>query len=256
MPIVTFTSDFGSKDYYAAIFKGAILKTNPQLNIIDICNNVKTYDIVQGAFILKNAYASFPEGTIHLVSVNDFPSAKPCFIALRHQGHYFIGPDNGIFSLMFEAIPKDIYELEYLPETPSMLKEVYARAIGHIVNGLPFNEIGIPLDEIERRISIQAITSNDGIKGTIIHIDNYENLILNIDQSLFERIGKGRIFTLYFKRHEPISQLSGHYSDVPIGERLCFFNSSGYLEMAINMGRAASMLGLKLGDGVELRFAE
>lgn len=256
MPIVTFTSDFGSKDYYAAIIKGAMLSNNAQLNIIDISHNVKTYDIVQGAFILKNAYPSFPEGSIHVISVNDFPTSKACFLALRYEGHYFIGPDNGLFSMMFDEIPEDIYELEYVDEGNFVLKEVYAKAVGHIANGLPFNEIGIPLVEIEQRISIQAVTSNESIKGSIVHIDNYENLIVNIDKQLFGRVGAGRDFALYFKRHDPITSLSRHYADVAVGERLCFFNSAGYLEIAINMGRAASLLSLNVEDAIEIKFEE
>ncbi|MEM8906255.1 MAG: SAM-dependent chlorinase/fluorinase [Bacteroidota bacterium] len=255
MAIVTFTSDFGNKDYYAAIIKGAMLRAHASLNIVDISHNVKTYDIVQGAFILKNVYPSFPQGSIHLVSVHDFSKRKACFLALRHEEHYFIGADNGLFSLMFEQTPKDIYELEYDPTDDFVLQSVYARAVGHIANGLPFNEIGIPLDDIEQRISLQPIINNQTIKGSIIHIDHYENLIVNIDRALFDRVGKGRPFALYFKRHDPLLCLSRHYTDVPVGERLCFFNSADYLEIAINMGKAASMLGLKKEDGIQVIFS-
>ena len=87
MPIVTITSDFGTTDYYLAIVKGALLHLDPSLNIVDITHNIKNYDIVQGAFVLKNAYQSFPAGTIHILSVNNFYAAKRCFLAIRHDGH-------------------------------------------------------------------------------------------------------------------------------------------------------------------------
>lgn len=256
MPIVTFTSDFGLTDYYAAVIKGALLSANQQLNIVDISHNVKTHDIVQGAFILNNAYPSFPEGTIHIVSVNNFNTGKECYLAVRKDGHYFLGADNGLFSLMWDKTPADIYELELDQRSDFPMKDVFAKAVNHITNEMPFNEIGIPLDEITQRISIQPIISPSTIKGSVIHVDNYENVIVNISKGLLERVGEGRNFSLFFKRHDPITSLSRGYLDVPVGEILCFINTSGYLEIAINMGQAASMLGLKIDDTVQIDFYE
>ena len=113
MPVVTFTSDFGLQDYYTAIIKGAILCKDKTINIVDITHNIKNYDIVQGAYVLKNAYEHFPKGSIHILSVNNFYKKEPRFLAVRHNGHYFIGPDNGIFSLLFDDQPTDIYKLDY-----------------------------------------------------------------------------------------------------------------------------------------------
>jgi len=254
MPIVTLTTDFGLSDYYVGIIKGALLSASDKLQLVDITHNVNNYDIVQGAFILKNAYSSFPDGTIHLVSINNYPTTKPCFIAARHDGHYFISADNGIFSLMFNEPLNDIYELDYDGEWEFPLKRVFAKAVGHIANGMPFNEIGIPLDTIEQRISFQPVITKNSIKGTVIHIDNYENVIVNISRKLFNRVGKKRPFELYFKRHNPIDKLSENYFDVPIGDVLCLINSAGYLEIAINMGKAASLLGLKVEDSVQVDF--
>ena len=76
MPIVTLTSDFGLNDYYVTLIKGALLCENQNLNIIDITHNINNYDIVQGAFVLRNAYESFPKGTIHILSVNNFYKPK------------------------------------------------------------------------------------------------------------------------------------------------------------------------------------
>lgn len=254
MAIVTLTSDFGTTDYYAAIIKGAILSKDATINIVDITHNIKNYDIVQGAFVLKNAYRHFPKGTIHLLSVNNFYSQQNTFVALRHDGHYFIGPDNGIFSLMFEQLEADIYELDYPQKSDFPLKQLYAAAVGHIVSRKPFNEIGFPLSSITRRITLQPVISRNMIRGSIIHVDKYENAIVNISRTLFDRVHRGRRFMLYFKRHEPLTRLSWHYYDVPVGETLCLFNSANYLEIAINMGKASSLLGLRLDDTVQIDF--
>lgn len=254
MAIVTLTTDFGLKDYYAAVIKGAILCEDATANIIDISHHVNNYDIVQGAFILKNAYHSFPKGTIHIISINNFYSPERTFIALRYDGHYFIGPDNGIFSLMFPEIPDDVYELEFIERGNFPLKDVFAKAVGHISSEKPFNEIGIPVEKIVERITLQAVISPSQIRGSVIHIDKYENVILNINKALFEKIRKKRSFALYFKRHEPIKKLSKYYYEVPIGETLCLFNSANYLEIAINMGKASSLLGLNIDDTVQIDF--
>lgn len=254
MPIVTLTSDFGLADYYVAVIKGALLCENQNLTIVDITHNVKNYDIVQGAFVLKNAYSSFPKETIHILSVNNFYNKKYCFLAVRYEDHYFIGPDNGIFSLLFDEKPEDVYELEFGKKSDFPLKDIFSKAVGHLSNGLPFNEIGIKVDEIEQRISFQPVINKSQIRGTVIHVDNYENVIVNITKDLFDQVCENRKFAIFFKRFDPIQKIHKNYADIAVGERLCFFNSAGYLEIAINMGKASSMLGLNVDDSIQIDF--
>lgn len=254
MPVVTLTSDFGNQDYYLALIKGAILSQNAQLNLVDITHDINNYDIVQAAFILKNCWHAFPEGTIHLLSVNDFNSGKNQLIVIQHHNHFFVGPDNGVFSLIFDEVPAAIFYLDAASKGFLSLKDRYASAIGHISNGKPIAEIGSIAQKMEKRITFQPVINTSQIRGSIIHIDNYENAIVNVSQELFEKVGNQRDFELFFKRHNPITKLSKHYSDVAIGERLCLFNSAKYLEIAINMGKASSLLGLKLEDTIQIDF--
>ena len=256
MPIVTFTSDFGTTDHYAAIIKGAMLCENPNLNIVDITHNIENYNIVQGAYVLKNSYDSFPKGTIHILSVNNFYSKKRRFLAIRYEGHYFIGPDNGVFSLLFDEIPENAYHLEFKNRGTFPLKNVIAKAVGHITNQLPFNEIGLLADKLEQRITFQPVISPSQIRGSVIYVDTYENVIINISRQLFEQTWKERGYKIYFRRNDPISKINLNYYDVPIGETLCRFNSANLLEIAINMGKASSMLGLKTEDSVQIDFED
>lgn len=254
MPIVTLTTDFGWQDYYLAAIKGALLCEHSQLNLVDLTHGVDNYDIVQAAFLFKNAWKNFPEGTIHLISVNDYGGGARRLLLTLHQGHYFVAPDNGLFSLIFEEEPGRYCGLEYDKEMQYPINKAYAKAIGHLANGQEIEALGAVADDIVRRITLQPITGKDQIRGSFIYIDNYENAITNIDKALFDKIGKGRPFKLYFKRHDPIVKLSKHYSDVPVGEPLCLFNAVEYLEIAINMGRAAGLLGLKKEDSVQIDF--
>lgn len=254
MPIVTLTTDFGWKDPYQALVKGAMLCKNESLVIVDITHDVPSYDIVQAAFLFRMAWRSFPKGTIHVVCIDAFNGGHNAFIAMRHEGHYFIGPDNGLFSLVFDEPPADIFGLDFIDHPNFPLKDVFAKAVGHLANGHPFHEIGAPIEEMVKRITFQPVTGHSHIRGSVIHVDKYENAIVNINQFLFEKVGQDRDFSLFFKRHDPINKLSQHYYDVPVGEVLCLFNSASYLEIAINMGKAASLLGLHIEDTVQIDF--
>jgi S-adenosylmethionine hydrolase len=255
MAIVTLTTDFGHGGYDLARMKGAMLREFAELQLVDITHAVNNYDIVQAAFIFRNAWGSFPKGTIHVISVNDYASEQPRFLVAAHRGHYFIAPDNGLFTLIFgEDQPKTFHELKYKEDRLLRLEEVYAQAVGFLARGRPVIEIGLPAEDIVQRISLQPVISHSQIRGSIIFIDNYENAITNISQLLFEQVSAGRDFQLFFKRHDPIRGLSQHYNDVEIGEPLCLFNSAGLLEIAINMGKAGSLLALHVEDAVQIDF--
>ena len=131
---------------------------------------------------------------------------------------------------------------------------IFSHAVGHLVSGKPFVELGLPAKNLTERLTLHPVISTNMIRGSVIFIDRFENVVLNIKKGLFERTRNGRNFSLYFKRNEPITQLNEYYYDVPVGETLCLFNASDFLEIAINMGKASSLLGLKLDDTVEIRF--
>ena len=254
MKILTLTTDFGLKDYYAGMLKGSLLSAHQDFNIVDISHNIPNYDIVQAAFVLKNAYPTFPKGTIHLVSVNNFYNNQSAFLVIEQDGHFFIGADNGIFSLVFPEKIEKVVELNYQGTGTGEVNRVFAQAAAALVEGKKLEEIGRPLDAIMERITFQPVVKSTQIVGSVIHVDNYENVITNITRELFEQVAKGRSFNLYFKRHDAITQLSWHYFDVPVGETLCLFNSAGYLEIAINLGKASSLLGLNIDDTVQIEF--
>lgn len=252
--IVTITSDFGWQDYYLALLKGAMLRGNAHLNIVDITHEIKNYDIVRAAFIFKNSWVAFPKGSIHILSVNDLAGTK--YVLIKHNGHYFIGPDNGVFSLVFEEKPIVVYQLILPEEGTFVLNDIFAKAVEQIVFNLALEDIGEPIESLLTRISFQPIMGQSQIRGAVIHVDNYDNAITNIRKETFDKIAKNRPFKLSFKGHESISVLSKYYHDVPVGETLCLFNSANHLEVAINMGSAAGLLGFDLEDTVQIDFLE
>jgi hypothetical protein len=252
---ITLTTDFGTQDFYSGALKGALLKRSPELQLVDISHNIIPYDIVQAAFVLQNAWPEFPEGSIHLIGVNCVYAPEFRFIAARRMNHYFLAPDNGLLSLLFGELPEtDVRSLGAGAPTHFPVKNVFADAVAHLSAGLPFENLGEPAGALLQRISIQPVLTQSRIRGTVVHVDNFDNVVVNVHRSLFEDARKDREFSLFFKRNDPITQVSGNYCDVPVGEQLCLFNASGFLEIAINMGRAASLLGLKVEDVVEIVF--
>ncbi|MFN0014148.1 MAG: S-adenosyl-l-methionine hydroxide adenosyltransferase family protein [Saprospiraceae bacterium] len=255
--VVTLTTDFGTNDHYAGVLKGALLRASPHAVLIDISHAVKAFDIVQAALIVQNAYPEFPENTIHIVGVNCVYATDFRFLAVRASGHFFLAPDNGLLALLFEHLPEaDVRVLAdpYPAHFPG--KSAFADAVAHLAEGKPFEEMGLPAGNLVERIGLRPVITPTRIRGTVIHIDNFDNVLVNIRRETLENATKGRSFSLFFKRNDPITTLSNNYCDVPVGESLCLFNSAGLLEIAVNMGRAATLLGLKLEDVVEVVFDE
>jgi len=141
-------------------------------------------------------------------------------------------------------------------ETPSNfpIASIFAKSVGHFSQDLPAGGLGKAVDKWTERITFHPVTGPNLIRASVVYVDNFDNVILNIHQELFENIGNSRDFELFFKRHSPIKKLSTYYHEVPIGEILCRFNSARLLEIAINMDKAATLLGLKVEDTVQVDF--
>jgi len=257
MGIITLTTDLGHKDFYQAALKGSILSLHPTVRIIDISHDIAPFDLQQAAFILKNSYPYFPKKTVHLIGIDSVYNENTKYLALKYNGYYFIGADNGIFSLIFENQPEEIVELSIIQDLKFLhfpLTDIFAKAACHLAKGGKLLEIGEPVAELVQRRVFEPIVESDAIQGSVIYIDSFQNVITNIHKELFTRVQRERPFTLYFKRNETINQLSWHYNEVPEGEKLCLFGISNYLEIAINKGNASGLLGLQTDNIVRIEF--
>ncbi len=258
MAIITLTTDWGVKDYYVSAVKGAILSEYPEANIVDVSHLVPPFDILQASFILKNSFFNFPKGSVHLIGVNTLMEKDIRYLAVYSQGHYFIGADNGIFSLIFDSTPDKIIELN-LPSNVYNItfptKEILVKAACHMAKGGSIDLLGTEVNSYLERILLRAVVEGSVIRGSVIYIDSYKNVITNITQTLFEEIGKDRPFTVFFRKFEyNIDVISKSYTDVYEGEKVALFSSTGYLEIAINQGKASGLLGLDMGDTVRVEF--
>ncbi|MBS1526343.1 MAG: SAM-dependent chlorinase/fluorinase [Bacteroidetes bacterium] len=257
MAIITLTTDLGDKDIYQAALKGSILKSLPTANIADITHNVAPFNVQQAAFILKNSFHYFPENTVHLIGIDTVFNKDTKYLAVHYKNHFFVGSDNGIFSLMFDSEPDEMVEINIMQDLKFLhfpLADIFVKAACHLASGGKLKDIGLPVSGTEKKMNLQPVIEKNLIKGAVIYIDSFQNVITNITKEFFNQVQQGRHFTLSFKRNETINQLSWYYNEVPEGEKLCLFGISDHLEIAINKGNASGLLGLSLGDTVIIDF--
>jgi len=258
MAIITLTTDLGLVDNYVASVKGAILKEAPEATIIDITHQVPSFDLQKSAFILRNCYLDFPEGTVHILGVNSEADVNIPHVALFANGHYFIGADNGVFSLIFDNPPEKVVELTISQDTDRITfptKDVFVKAACHIARGGTLEVIGTARYELSVRTMFRAVSENNIIKGIATYIDHYGNVITNISESQFKNFGNGRPFKILFRSAEyEIDEISSTYSSVVDGERVALFSSTGYIEIAINKANASKLFGINQGDTIRIEF--
>lgn len=257
---MTLTTDMGVRDHYVASVKGALFTAIPGVTVVDISHAIAPFDTAQAAFVLRNAYPDFPRGTIHLIGVNPEAGGQEPHVVVRHDGHLFVGADNGIFTLLFDGQPHEAFELTMKigdDHASFPLKHVFVKAAAHLARGGTPETIGRKLQRVNELRHFVPKVERDGIIGSVIHVDSYGNLVTNITRRLFEEVVRGRPFRIRFGRGaNDIRQISRNYGDEAPGERVALFGSGGMLEIAINKGTpgtgggAASLFGMKVGDTV------
>ena len=274
MAIITLTTDFGEKDHFAGAVKGAIYSELPEARIVDISHSIAPFHITEASYIIRNAYRSFPEGSIHIIGVDSELTPENKHLALKLDGHYFVCANNGILSMIAsEYVPEKIVEINIHDkvQTNFPVLDVFVKVAGHLARGGTLEVIGKPVAEIKQLKEIEPYCNpeNNQIKGNVLYIDNYGNVVTNISRKLFEKVGKGRKFTIQ-ARTASFHEIFGTYSDAinfetdqlnrEDGKKLAIFNSGGYIELAIyksnpiTVGSASTLFGLEYRDTVTVSF--
>ena len=278
MAIITLTTDFGTKDYFVASLKGAILKELSDVTIIDISHQISHYDISEAAYVIRNSYDEFPKGTIHIIGVNSLstPDQKP--ICAKINGHYFVCGDNGILSLISQSeTPEEIYEITVRPEGIESLfpvKNCFVPVACHLARGGLPSLLGFKRSDFKQLNELKPIYRDDKfLVGNVIYIDHFGNVVTNITRNYFEEIANNRPFKIILRQKDysmtDITEIFEHYNDVvqdfskefqALGRTLCLFNSAGFLEATLYKsnpevtGGANQLMGLKKGDTITIEF--
>jgi len=277
MPIITLTTDFGSKDPSIGAVKGRIYSELETATLVDITHSISPFDLHETAYILKNTYTNFPKGTIHIIGVDSCLTPETKHIAVELNGHFFVSADTGVISLIAANIkPEAIYEIN-LPDIQKInfpVLDIFVRVACHLARGGILGIIGTLTPSYKELSKTEPIIQHQGktIMGNVIYIDNYGNVITNITKDLFTAVQKNRSFIIKAKRIT-FNKVVSKYSEAinfsvernkreEDGKKIALFNSLGYLELAIyksnpkTVGAASTLFGLKYMDTISVTFED
>lgn len=258
MAIITLTSDWGTLDYYVASVKGKILSYLPNATIIDVTHGIEPFSIAHAGYILKNCYRSFPEGTIHIIGVETIESVGQPHVVVKANGHYFISTDNGIFGHILDGKFDEAVCIDVPQDTDFFTfatRDRFAKVAAMIANGEPLSNIGARRETLNQGGTFCPVVKGNAIEGVVMHIDSYGDIITNISKELFENERRGRRFSIKVKGElYTIDTISDSYLDVDIAELVAIFGTHGYLELALNQAKLASLCGIEQDSTIKVVF--
>ncbi len=240
-PIITLTTDFRHQDNYVGILKGILAGINPSARVIDITHEIPPFDILAGRYVLENSYLSFPAGTIHLAVVDPGVGTGRKAILIETNQYLFIGPDNGLFSFLKKSEIVRIISLKnrnYFFCNASATfhaRDIFTPAAGFLSLGIDPGQFGPALDQIKRIRQPGFREVKDGLIASIIYVDRFGNLVSSIKA---DKLLSGKFEV--FLNEVRVGTVKKTFGSVPEGKPVCYINSFGYLEIAINGGNACS----------------
>jgi S-adenosylmethionine hydrolase len=259
-PVITLTTDFGVSDHFVGVMKGVIAGICTDATVVDISHDVPPFEIAQGAYLVSQAWPYFPKGTVHVAVIDPGVGTSRRPILVEAHGHRFIGPDNGVLSLVYADVPHKAREIanQKLFLSPHISRtfhgrDVFAPVAARIAAGTRPSSVG-PL--IEDHLKLTAYkpqrTSKRAWTGSVLYIDRFGNLITNFHVSEFAGVNTRPFEVSVGTTH--IHHLALTFGDAEPGEVVLVLGSSGYFEIAANQGSAAKLLGCGVGAPVDLEL--
>lgn len=260
MTVITLLTDFGLRDGYPGVMKGVIWKIAPHVQIADISHSIKPQNILHGALVLARTSSFFPSGTIHVAVIDPGVGTQRRPIGLHLGEHYFIGPDNGLFTLILEqaearqALVQIVHLNQskyWLPEISRVFhgRDIFAPCAAHLAKGIRLEDLGTPIhDPIRLQIPRPELIQGGGWHGQVIEIDTFGNLSTNIDGS--HLLPLGEVFVEIAGRR--IHGLVSTFGNRPKGTLIALYGTAHDLMISIVNGNAAHSLNAFVGDVVDV----
>ena len=258
MTLVSLTTDFGTRDPYAAAMKGVLLEGCPDARIVDLTHEIGPHDVLEGALFLAAAVPYFPAGTIHVAVVDPGVGTGRRGLVAATAGQLVVCPDNGLLTLLarrYEVTARAIENraLFRTPVSPTFHgRDVFAPVAAYLACGGDVSKVGPPIEDLVRLPLPEPARSGGVVRGEVIHIDHFGNAVTNIDAPAFDALDRPLAVAAGGRE---LGHLKLTYGDVPAGDALALIGSAGLLEVAVREASAADRLGLRLGDAVEVRPA-
>lgn len=251
-PIITLTTDFGTRDYYVGAMKGVILSICPDATIVDITHEIEAQNIVHGAVVLRQTLDWFPSGTVHVAVVDPGVGTDRRIIAGRFNDQVVIAPDNGLLTLAARRRPAEsvhqVSNHRYFARTVSVVfhgRDILSPVAAHVASGVALDDLGPPVhDLVTLDVAEPTSIHPRGLCGCVLYADHFGNLVTNLDTAAIDAIGSQPAPLDVYMNDVRIGPLRRTYADVPPGETLALIGSTGLLEIAVNADRAS----LRFGD--------
>lgn len=260
-PVIALLSDFGSRDHYVGTMKGVLLGICPDVTLVDITHEIAPHDVLDGALQLAAAYRFFPTGTIFLAVVDPGVGSVRRGIAADLGDYRFVSPDNGLLTAVIrETPPKKVVELterRYARPTVSRTfegRDRFAPAAAWLAKGIQMPALGRNVPGIQQLDIPQPVVDDGEIRGAVLRIDRFGNLVTNLDRKTVERFSREAGVQIV-AGGAPVGRLVATYADIQPGEVCALFGSTDHLELAANAGSAADALGLTRGAPVHVTRA-
>ncbi len=247
MPLITLLTDFGTTDSYVGEMKGVLLSLAPGTTLVDLSHDIAPGDIASAAYVLSRAWHRFPEETVHLVVIDPGVGTSRGALAFRARGHFFVGPDNGVFTPVFRAVDIEAVSLP-APELAAPTfhgRDLFAPVAAALASGRSLSSLGARYTQSPQRVSGAAPRyEGKSVVGEVIYVDRFGNLITNLTPELVPDYATLEAESLN------IGRLHTTFGDVPTGGLVAYLGSGGTVEIAVRNGSAARRLGLGVGGKV------
>jgi S-adenosyl-L-methionine hydrolase (adenosine-forming) len=259
--VITLLTDFGTEDYFVGAMKGVILTRSPKSVLVDITHAIPPQAVRAAAFTLSAAYPNFPDGSVHLVVVDPGVGSERRPVLVEAGTHLFVGPDNGLFSLVLEQVPeariRHLTNSAYFLPNPSATfhgRDIFAPVAAALAEGVSPEDLGPTIQDPIRLESIRCESLADGtLTGRIIHIDHFGNCITNLPWDRLPPFSAAPPFSLQVKEFR-IQKLARSYLEggTDPGTPFLICGSAGFLEISVQSNSAARQLKIRVGEPVRL----
>jgi len=263
--IITLTTDFGLNDEYVGVMKGVILSRCPDAVLVDLTHNIGKQDLRQAAYVIPAAVPYFPSGTVHVIVVDPWVGTNRRILLVKSGGHFFLAPDNGILTLVLgQDRGAECYEVDcpdlYLKPVSNTFhgRDIFAPVAAALAGGADISALGrpVPAAAVERLDlpGIMVDRQRRSIRGEVVRVDHFGNLVSNIHRQSVAGVAGGEDFSqmVISVCGQRIEGMADSYAAVPPRSLLAIFGSRGYLEIALNQGSAAEQLNAGCGTRIEI----
>jgi S-adenosyl-L-methionine hydrolase (adenosine-forming) len=259
-PVISLLTDFGLRDHYVGAMKGVILGICPDVQLVDVSHEVTPYAIPEGAYKLAQAWECFPRGAVHVAIVDPGVGSARRPIVAEAGGHYFVAPDNGVLTMLYETVPehavREITAEQYFRHPISRTfhgRDIFAPVAAHLANGVAMEEIGSPIqDYVKLSFAKPVQTGPNTWSGILLSIDRFGNIITNLPVKEWSNLSTGN-FEIRIES-TVVRHVVPSYDSAPRGVLFLIAGSSQYWEIALREASAAEALGCKASDTIMLQF--